>query len=356
MEHELDAKYSAADLRSCAAPRGGGRPERVRDVLLVPIGHVEGDADLGREFTAHPPAGLRYADHGRSVDPGPADLGRGLMLGDLDREERGLIVSACSQRGHFFYPCHTEGIRYVFWRDVTRQALNENGVVGSSWDDGDVIVTALALSRWIHDNAAGTELAARIVNYDDGAVQVRPQAIYESSHVYRLPLVERDWLDADDAAALRALLDAYWDHRARMPERVSLAIGRGELASWSRWPDQTLPLVVAGFESLIATRIGELMRNFRRRLPLLAHMVGLSRVDADFADRIYTARSEGVHGQAVGLFQAWDPAAVADLRLAFKLLRRTLRTLVLRQDFAQHFLNKESIDRLFGHQTTPQFL
>lgn len=356
MEDEFEARYSAAGLRPCAAPPGQGRPERVRDVLLVPIGHVEGDADLGREFGAHPPAGLRYADNGRLVDPGPADLGRGLMLGDLDREECSLVVNACSQRGHFFYPCHAEGIRYAFWRDVTSQAFNASGVVTSSWDDGNVIVTALALSRWVHDNAAGTELAAQIVNYADGAVQVRPQAIYESSHVYRLPLVERDWLDAGDAAALRALLDVYWERRALMPERVSLAIGRGELASWSRWPDQALPLVVGGFESLIATRISELTRNFRRRLPLLARMVGLSGVDVDFADRIYTARSEGVHGQVVGLFKAWDPAAVGDLRLAFVLLRRTLRTLVLREDFAQHFVDKESIDKLFGRQTPPRFV
>jgi hypothetical protein len=54
MTDELDAKYSAAGLGSCTAPPGAGRPQRVRDVLLVAIGDVVGDADLGGEFGAHP--------------------------------------------------------------------------------------------------------------------------------------------------------------------------------------------------------------------------------------------------------------------------------------------------------------
>ena len=42
----------------------------------------------------------------------------------------------------------------------------------SIWDEDGVIVTAVALSRWIHDNAAGTEVAARVVDYEDGSFQV----------------------------------------------------------------------------------------------------------------------------------------------------------------------------------------
>ena len=83
-----------------------------------------------------------------------------------------------------------------------------------------MIVTAIALSRWIHDNAAGTEFAARIVDYDNGGFQVAQRMFFESSHAYRLPLVERDRLDADDAAALRTLLDAYWHRRGQLPERA----------------------------------------------------------------------------------------------------------------------------------------
>jgi hypothetical protein len=311
-------------------------------VLLVPISHVVGDASLGEEFGAHPPVAS-------------AELGRGLVLGALDSREIAPIQNACSPRGHFFHPRDAEGIRYAFWRDVTERALTDNGLVASGWDEDQTIFTAVALSRWVHDNAAGTELAARVVDYDTGEFQVRPHELFESSHAYRLPLIERDWLDADDVAVLRSLLDAYWQRRDDLPDRVSRAIWRAELASWSRWLDQTLPLVVGAFEALFATRIRDLTANFKRRLPLLADMVGVGGVDAVFAERIYSARSEGVHGSPVGMFARWDAAATTDVRLAISLLRRALRTLVEREDFAQHFAGKPSIDRLFGRQPAPSF-
>ena len=340
---EAKVRYSAEGLRSCATPPEGGRPTRVRDVLLVTIGHVDGDASLGEEFGAHPP-----------VDS--AELGRGVILGTLESGEIQLIQNACSRRGHFFYPHGHDGVRYVLWRDVTEQALSENGLVAAGWDDEQIIFTAVALSRWIRDNAAGTEIVARLVDYESGGFQVRPQELFESSHAYRLPLIERDWLDAGDATVLRSLLDAYWRRRDDLPERVSRAIWRAELASWSRWLDQTVLLVVGAFEALFATRINDLTANFKRRLALLAEMVGVEGVDADFAERIYVARSEGVHGGSVGLFSQWNAAATEDVRLAISLLRNTLRTLVMHEDFALHFVDKQTIDRLFGRQAVPRFI
>jgi hypothetical protein len=44
-------------------------------------------------------------------------------------------------------------------------------------------------------------------------------------------------------------------------------------------------------------------------------MVGVEGVNADFAERIYVARSEGVHGSPVGMFSQWDAAAIGDVRL-----------------------------------------
>lgn len=84
-------------------------------------------------------------------------------------------------------------------------------------------------------------------------------------------------------------------------------------------------------------------------------VAGVIVVDAAFAERIYAARSEGVHGSPVGMFSQWDAAATDDVRLAVSLLRRTLRTLVEREDFARHFDDKPSIDGLFGRQTVPRF-
>lgn len=195
-----------------------------------------------------------------------------------------------------------------------------------------------------------------MLDYDTVEFQVRPYELFESSHAYRLPLIERDWLDVDDAATLRSLLNTYWQRGDDLPERVPRAIWRAELASWSRWLDQTLPLVVGAFEALFATKIYELMATFKRRLPLLAEMVGVEGVDADFAERIYVGRSEGVHGSSVGMFSQWNAAAIGDVRLAILLLRRTLKALVEQEDFAPHFVDKQSIDRLFGRQRVPTFL
>lgn len=134
MNDEDKARYSADGLRSCAAPPDGGQPTRVRDVLLVTISHVDGDASLGEEFGAHPPVDF-------------AELGRGLILGALDSREIKLIQNACSPRGHFFHPRDGDGIRYVFWRDVTEQALSDSGLVAAGWDEDQTIFTAVALSR-----------------------------------------------------------------------------------------------------------------------------------------------------------------------------------------------------------------
>jgi len=215
----------------------------------------------------------------------------------------------------------------------------------------------VALSRYVRDNAASTDQAARVVDFEGGAQQVVPRRIYESSHTYRLPLVERDWLDDDDAAALRRLLDVYWRREADLPERIRRAMWRAEYAVWTKWADHAIPLIVAAFESLFATRIEELTRNFKRRLPLLAAMVEVDGVDAELAERLYVARSEGVHGHAVNLVEGWgeDTAAIEDFRLALCLLRQALRRLIENETLSRHFVDKESVDRLFGHQTPPIF-
>jgi hypothetical protein len=201
-------RYSAEDLGFCSCPPGAGAAVRVRDILLVEVTHVVGDADVSDEYRAHPPAGVPRFVGLERVCPEPFDLGRGVMLGRLAREEYDLIANACEPRGHFFRAVRQAGVRYAFWRDVTHEAISGTGLVDHSrWDADGSIYYAVALSRYVRDNAAGTDHAARVVEYEGGSQQVQPQRIYESSHVYRLPLVERDWLDDHDAASLRRLLE-----------------------------------------------------------------------------------------------------------------------------------------------------
>ena len=154
-------------------------------------------------------------------------------------------------------------------------------------------------------------------------------------------------LDAD-ASALRALLTSYWARETDLPTRVTRAIWRAELAAWTRWAEQMLALVVGALESLIATRAERLTKNFGRRLPMLATMVEFEGVDEALARRLYEARSQGVHGHRVDLLAEWEERAVDDVRLAYGLLRRTLRRLVEDDAFSCQFVDKSAIDRLFS--------
>jgi hypothetical protein len=353
---DVELRYSANNLRGCAAPPNAGRAVRARDILLAEISHLSGDADVSAEFGTNPPAGVpRYSGGGQRVGLEPFDLGRGVMLGHL-HVSYDLIRNACEARGHFFKATGGDGVRYAFSRYVTAEAIDNRGSVDhTQWDADQSIFYAVALSRYVRDNSVGTDIAARVVDYESGAQQVVPRKIYDSSHTYRLPLVERDWLDENDAAALRLLLEAYWRREPELPGRVGQAMWQAEYAAWTQWADHAIPLIVAAFESLFATRIEDLTRNFKRRLSMLAAMFEVDGVDADFAERPYVARSEGVHGHAVSLVAGLSDDAIADIRMALGLLRETLRRLIEHDTFSSHFVDKASIDRLFGFQTSPVF-
>jgi hypothetical protein len=51
-------------------------------------------------------------------------------------------------------------------------------------------------------------------------------------------------------------------------------------------------------------------------------------VDASFAERLYVARSDGVHGRQVALVEGWTYDAIRDFRLAQRVLRRVVRRLI----------------------------
>lgn len=347
-QDERQLRYSAAGLNFCSFPSDAGRAVRARDMLLVQPIEVEGDADVSDELRDHPPAGVsRFEINGRVTTP-LFDLGSGVMLGELASDESELILAACEQRGHYFRAVGQLGVRYVFSLDVSEEAIRNGLVEYGPWDAEQRIRMAIAFSRYIRDNSASTDIVARVVDFENGAQQVIPHRLYESSHTYRLPLVERDWLDDADADALRELLAVYWERHDEMPERVRRAVWRAELAVWTRWADHVLPLIVGAFESLVATRIDELTRNFKRRLPMLAQIIEFSGIDEGLAARLYEARSEGVHGHEVQLVAGWDEDAISDLRLALTLLRRVLRRLIENPEFSDHFRSKDSIDRLFG--------
>jgi hypothetical protein len=66
----------------------------------------------------------------------------------------------------------------------------------------------------------GGERAPDVVNHTPASRLSRnenPQEFHEAAHAYRLPLIERDWLDDADAAALRELLGLCWSVAERYP-------------------------------------------------------------------------------------------------------------------------------------------
>jgi hypothetical protein len=86
------------------------------------------------------------------------------------------------------------------------------------------------LSRPVKDNSDSMEYAARIYIHEDGERQVVPRHDCELGRAYSLR-TGRDWLDADEAAQLRELLDAYWSHSDEL-SIVSFARCAGP-AAWS---------------------------------------------------------------------------------------------------------------------------
>lgn len=209
----LRDQVNAEGLHWWAAPPTDAAATRVVDVLLVTTSEV----GSFEECEAHPPVGSP-----------PFELAHALCIEKLDEDLERLIMDACTQRGHFFVPSMQDGCQYALTLDHPLSAASE-----WKWDPDGRLAAALALSRLVRDNAYSTEFAARVVAFADGQHQVISFDGGESRQAYRMHET-RDWLDADDAAALAALIAAYESADDDLTPRLR---GGCELASGSaRWP------------------------------------------------------------------------------------------------------------------------
>jgi hypothetical protein len=277
----------------------------VRDVLIC--GVVPGAVDFTPdEIQEHPPIAWPRLLRDEGEAP-PVELGRGVRIDRLSPEDEELVMNACTPRGHYFSPIRQVGQRYSFVLEVD---LAEHEQHPFLWDRQGLIYDALSLSRLVRDNGYSMEYAARISDYEDGLQTVMYTLAAESKHVYRLRR-DREWLDATEGAELRDLLSAYWAAREQLPSRVARAKWRTEYASWLRWADLLLPILVSGLEALLKTEPYKSTHQFKRRVPALAKEVGIEGVDEDFGERIYAARSEWVHGTHVRLFATGQEAQEA---------------------------------------------
>ncbi len=218
------------------------------------------------------------------------------------------------------------GWRYDY---VLEQSLEE--AHRSRWDQDESIRLALALSRFVRDNADSGQYAARVTEYADGQLRVMPNDCGELRHVYRMSdphdSTIRDWLDADEARQLAELLAAFHS-TGELPPRVRQAFWKLEHTAWEYYADVILPVLTAGLEGLLSTSNDLPTKQFVTRVPLLAQELGIAGVSRTFCSRIYKARSQGAHGGDIELFQSASrrPAALKMLAL----LQSVLRTAVLR--------------------------
>ena len=265
----------------------------IRDVLVVPTTHVEGDYPGEHEQ----PAG----------DP-PVELAAGMTLEDLAVEDSGLVMNACSQRGHYFLGVRQFGARYTFVREIDA-AVYEDARFG--WDDGNLIFYAMVLSRLVRDNGHSLEYAARIVDHEDGMQQVIPVNAPGFVATYRLRR-NRDWLTANEAVELRQLLADHSPVKDTLPWKVIHALNLSEDAVHLRILQRALLLISTALEVLIQSHPDKVSKQFRERLPQLAAEVGVGDVDEQFARDLYTARSEAAHGSPVSMFHVDSEPAAED--------------------------------------------
>lgn len=253
----------------------------VRDVLVIPTTHVEGD------FVNEGPAGDEQIQ-----------LGDDLTVERIPHEDVELVMNACTQRGHYFFGVRQFGQRYSFVRRVDPGVLDQ---AHYGWDDEHLIFYATVLSRLIHDNGHSLEYAARIVDHEDELQQVIP--VYAPGFVatYRLRR-GRDWLTESEVNELRQVLADYLPVKDALPWKVSHALNLSEDAVRMQLFQRALLLIATALEGLIQSDPNRIAKQFRERLPQLAQEVAIAGVDEQFARNLYTARSEAAHGAQVSMF------------------------------------------------------
>lgn len=237
------------------------------------------------------------------------------------------------------------GQRYSFVRERPVAELEDRHF---HFDADGALADALMLSRLVRDNGFSLQYAALVIDYDDGEQSVIYVPGYEGKAVYRLRR-DREWLDGPEAEELATLLAAFW--KADLPERVRRAFWRVEYATWQRYADVSLPMIVGGLEALLKIGQGDLTVQFKCRVSALAREMGVEGVNEDFCGRMYDGRSDWVHGSHVQLF---DPAesdgadpeqrqVIADIEKLQSTLRRALRRAIEDPEFRAIFDSDKAI-------------
>jgi hypothetical protein len=330
---------------------GAGRPHdfddeeefprivRVRDVLVVPSpGHRANEQD----WLDNPPV------------EEAVDLGNGVFLERLRGDDSDLpeqVMDASSARGLNFEATRQFGQLYSFWREVPAEEYEEHLF---AWDPANTVGEALAISRFVLDNAHSFEFAGRVIDRSDGYRKIACSLSYDGRIAYRVRK-DRFWLTTEEAEEVRDLLDQYRAVQATLPDRVRRALWHADRSCYCRYIHEAVTNIVTALEALLNTGEDEpIAAQFVKRSQALATELGVE-TSRSYWSWVYDVRSKAVHGAEARLVvpAGWDetdgdpPRDVARVAQAQDVLRSALRKAIEDEAFRAVFENEESIRARF---------
>jgi hypothetical protein len=312
--------------------------DMVRDVLVIPSPGYLADPDEWMEQPA--------------VDS-PVDLGNGVMLerlGPVDNVDLAeQVIHASLPRGFNFDSARSFGQLYSFWREISEQEWNNQGMF--HYDPTQAIREAVAISRLVLDNAHGFEFAGRVFDRDDGDRKIAPLTGHEGRTAYRARKA-RFWFSEPEANELRTLLDQYRAVKDDLPDRVKRAFWDAEQSSMSRYITEAVAQIATGLEALLNTDENEaITAQFVKRSRQLADELGIEGTSNTYWSWIYKKRSEVAHGSEstlvapVGWYESDEepPEDVKRIAKAQDVLRSAVRRAIENDEVREVFESDDAI-------------
>jgi hypothetical protein len=309
------------------------RTERVRDVLVVPSpGHRADEQD----WLDNPPVDAEV------------DLGNGVFLARLtDDDVAEQVIHASIPRGLNHDATRQFGQLYSFWREVPEAEYDGNLF---AWDPAQAIAEAIALSRFLLDNAHSFEFAGRVIDRAEGRRRIAPLTGHDGRIAYR-SRKDRFWFTTDEAQTLRALLDHYRAVKDELPDRVSRALWHADRSCYCRYINEAVTNIATGLEALLSTGEDEpITAQFTKRAKAVADELGIE-TSLTYWSWVYDARSKNVHGAESKLVApvGWDetdddpPPDVVKIAKAQDVLRAAIRKSIEDDDFRAEFASDETV-------------
>lgn len=301
------------------------------DVVIVPSHYA-----LGEMIPSRP---LIYFEASHEIV-------RDIWLGPIESSLELSVLDACDRRGENFKPYRQYSGAYGFLR---RNSPNPDQL---RFDPDGRLYACIALSRLVHPTSTGLEYAARIRSFGSDERMIIPGAPITLNPYAFVSDESSDWLIPDDVPILRRLMSAY--DRQDAPDRVRAALWYHESAFRDYFVSKRWAIVVTGLEALFhirdekcpfnSRRAAGSTRVFAQRASQIAARLGLGAIDEHLLRESYSARSEIVHGAAIGDL---DTTTQSLYRQTETLLSMCIQQALLDPVFANCFESDAAIQSAF---------